>query len=856
MASNPLTSTLIDDGDLLDQLRLYGETNLPILPGQGSSNQKMTRSKRGAKVNYLNDSNRDIYLKKLNHYKAREKVVTNPSKQYLKTKGLGAGDKPIDIKRISNIYKINDDFELDGDDDIQEIEEIDCKDDVIELNKTEYVQVVNGCTSPLSMSDYDHNNSKIFNEEDDYVPSILSSTRAPSIGQAPIRSPNTQAKNYASQPTIKTPEQQKNALGYVKMKDRIELDETLSKYRMDIENILHNSVRRNRLNEGSAAARYLNDDVLNNYQKSPNSQKITYVPKAVNEPKAESTGIFKSLYSMFGKSEKSNTHSESHEGLRKRQTSYKNEQPNLPQLPSKAPKEPNSVFATVGSFISDAGLQIAKFLPYLVLILLTIVALQYFHLKLNTENSDLESSISTNIVEKISNDKYQTPASSGMDAQKTEQGLYCSDIKDTQCSETKQLLKEIIDYLRQRAGAVECSSSTSKTSIDDLGKIHFAEKCVHLNEIMDYLIDKRGLIKNPELNKNIAVSSILSAISKNPHWRVILLNESFQEVNETDSVTYLVSMVSSKSFMCRLKELVYFIYVRAMIFVLAIVALLLCYFIFKVYMKNREAKDKEYYDLITKVTGMVEKQYELSLMDPANIKPYIAISHIYDSLVDPSERAAKKQLWNKVVAFIQDHESRIHLETQFISGEETHVWKWIGAKHDTILKNKYKNTGIGLANSTMINPENNKQNMPAPPVPPRQVEPVQPNGWQGSAFNNSEKLVYSPTPCLKIRNMFDLEEFDKDRLLPSKIHNDILEKCMINNMNKTIYHIACDKKSREGCTYIKCASNDAAGLVYQALNGTWYNGKLLNVKFLRSDRYLERFPDSISYNQPIKLIKL
>lgn len=138
------------------------------------------------------------------------------------------------------------------------------------------------------------------------------------------------------------------------------------------------------------------------------------------------------------------------------------------------------------------------------------------------------------------------------------------------------------------------------------------------------------------------------------------------------------------------------------------------------------------------------------------------------------------------------------------------------------------------------------------------VESVQTTGWQGSAFNRkpqSEKLVCSPTPCLKVRNMFELDELDRDRYLPHKIHNSILDKCNVNNINKTILHIACDKKSREGCVYIKCASNDAAGLVYTALNGIWYNGKLLNVKFLRSDRYVERFPESIGYNQPIKPIK-
>ena len=174
---------------------------------------------------------------------------------------------------------------------------------------------------------------------------------------------------------------------------------------------------------------------------------------------------------------------------------------------------------------------------------------------------------------------------------------------------------------------------------------------------------------------------------------------------------------------------------------------------------------------------------------------------------------------------------------------------------------------MGLPNSAMLNPDKNINNfasnnsyninsMGGAPLTQDRVEQVQPNGWQGSAFNRSEKLNYSPTPCLKIRNMFDLDEFEKDRKLPMKIHNDILEKCMINSMNRTILHIACDKKSKEGCVYVKCNSNDGAGKAYEALNGTWYNGKLLNVKFLRSDRYLERFPESIGFNQPIKPLNI
>jgi membrane protein Man1 len=139
------------------------------------------------------------------------------------------------------------------------------------------------------------------------------------------------------------------------------------------------------------------------------------------------------------------------------------------------------------------------------------------------------------------------------------------------------------------------------------------------------------------------------------------------------------------------------------------------------------------------------------------------------------------------------------------------------------------------------------------------------SAWQGDAFNRSEKLVHSPTPCLKIRNMFDFSMIDADPLCTYRIHNDILEKCCASRnphtnklviLNNSILHISCDKKSKEGCVYVKCSSNEAAGRAYQALNGTWYNGKLLTVKFLRNDRYLERFPESINATKPLQQIQI
>ena len=158
-----LTSTLIDDESLIEELKRYGEKNLPTLPQPGSRK----------KTNQLNDQNREIYLKKLNHYKAREKAESNPSKQYIKQQlqttqidtsvsGKRTSTRlrsPNTIKseassnyqsqsngRTNNRHHHDDDDEDDEDDDIIEIDAT--------QNTSEYVQVSNAYTSPLSASRY------------------------------------------------------------------------------------------------------------------------------------------------------------------------------------------------------------------------------------------------------------------------------------------------------------------------------------------------------------------------------------------------------------------------------------------------------------------------------------------------------------------------------------------------------------------------------------------------------------------------------------------------------------------------------------------------------------------------------
>ena len=162
-----LMSTIIDDDELIDELRRYGEKNLPSVgaaTSSGTNSRKKTSSAAAAAAAanlQLTDQNREILMKKLNHYKAREKIETNPSKQYLKQNNLR---KSLDAKRISNIYRQYDETDEVPDDDIIEIDS--------KNTTSEYVQVNNANTSPLSNSDYPDMHSN----DDYYSSAILSST--------------------------------------------------------------------------------------------------------------------------------------------------------------------------------------------------------------------------------------------------------------------------------------------------------------------------------------------------------------------------------------------------------------------------------------------------------------------------------------------------------------------------------------------------------------------------------------------------------------------------------------------------------------------------------------------------------
>lgn len=212
----------------------------------------------------------------------------------------------------------------------------------------------------------------------------------------------------------------------------------------------------------------------------------------------------------------------------------------------------------------------------------------------------------------------------------------------------------------------------------------------------------------------------------------------------------------------------------------------------------QERNRKEVFRLVESIIELLSNHQQSAGEDN-----YLAISHVRDQLIPPYQRQRMGGAWAAAVKYLEENESRVRAEIQEVAGEECRVWRWLPS------------------------PRSNGR---------RKV-------WQGQAFETIEgsvnSLSCSPTPCLKIRHMFDPDTEVGDEWV-TRVQDAILEKCE----GIKVLHIAVDKNSREGCVYLKCSSPEEAGRAYRALHGSWFDSKLVTVKYLRLERYYERFPEA------------
>ncbi|XP_050021458.1 inner nuclear membrane protein Man1 [Alexandromys fortis] len=368
-------------------------------------------------------------------------------------------------------------------------------------------------------------------------------------------------------------------------------------------------------------------------------------------------------------------------------------------------------------------------------------------------------------------------------------------IQESERNLLMSILYRLHDRLAQLAGDHECGSSS--------------QRMLSVQEAAAYLKDL-----DPEY-EDVFNTSLLWILKngKDVGIRCIGYGPEEELANITD-VQFLQSTRPQMPFWCRFRRA--FITVTHRLLLLCLGVVMVC--VVLRYMKYRWTKEEEetrqMYDMVVKIIDVLRSHNE-ACQENKDLQPYMPIPHVRDSLIQPQDRKKMKKVWDRAVDFLAANESRVRTETRRIGGADFLVWRWIqpSASCDKIL------------------------------VIPSKV-------WQGQAFHLDRRNSppNSLTPCLKIRNMFDpvMEIGDQWHLA---IQEAILEKCSDND---GIVHIAVDKNSREGCVYVKCLSPEYAGKAFKALHGSWFDGKLVTVKYLRLDRYHHRFPQALTCNTPLK----
>lgn len=305
----------------------------------------------------------------------------------------------------------------------------------------------------------------------------------------------------------------------------------------------------------------------------------------------------------------------------------------------------------------------------------------------------------------------------------------------------------------------------------------------------------------------------LQLILDNPDWNLRLFNNISEMTHDNRSVAWIDASVSAKPILCRIKEAVSCLAYLSLLISLAIGGLMIAYFIVRQRWRREEEETRLMYQFVEKIIDILREHHEASKTEK-NLLPYLPIPHVRDMLIPPTDRQKKFKAWNRAVRFLSANESRIRVESQRIAGEDFEVWRWIH-----IATPKPHSPKLSLSGT-----KHGKY-------------------WQGQAFENFQSAVnppvISPTPCLKIRNMFDpdIETEDGWHVM---IEDAILEKCIENGAG--VVHIAVDKSSSEGCVYVKCDTHSSAGLAFRSLHGCWFDGRLVAVKYLTLKRYHQRFP--------------
>ncbi|XP_062553661.1 inner nuclear membrane protein Man1 [Armigeres subalbatus] len=382
----------------------------------------------------------------------------------------------------------------------------------------------------------------------------------------------------------------------------------------------------------------------------------------------------------------------------------------------------------------------------------------------------------------------------------TRYDLCDSTIKDTNKCVSQSELEAALELLKVVGSELKSQAVHSKCVDSNV------PYWISANEVLKLAKEHSPNILIPQLAKHLHTMEYL--IDRNPQWGI---NHCDQDGNEIDFLevirrrptksNYFAILRPKLPFTCMLYNKFHtFFVIIGVLGLVGIITYLVNYFLkFVIYVK--EKRKNQVNVLISEIIQAVS-QAANEQSDEAGV---VVVNHLRDRLITLDNRKKLEWAWVEALQFLEQNESRIQFEVGNRGGEDFKMMRWIDI--------------APLPSTTRPVPGGAKK-------------------WQSPAFDNTNKIPDPPTPCLKIRQMFDKYEVN-DPNLKTIVQDAILEKV---GVRCKIYDIQLDRSSC--CVYVRCASAKDAGIVHDEINGWWFDNRLVSIKFLRLERFLVRFPRS------------
>ncbi|XP_073522612.1 LEM domain-containing protein 2 isoform X2 [Phyllobates terribilis] len=245
----------------------------------------------------------------------------------------------------------------------------------------------------------------------------------------------------------------------------------------------------------------------------------------------------------------------------------------------------------------------------------------------------------------------------------------CEGRKDPFCKAqqkeiTLQILSELYDFLSLEAGRFECGNPSGLSS-----------KCIPITRAKAHVMNVSGYTAD-------RFDAALEWLLRNDtHLGIWAKAEDTEELVTVRADVFCVESSRPRlGIVCRLRNALYTAISNLFLALLGIFMLWLILIFLRYHWQSLEEEEKQMFALVDKIIGIV-KHHHMDWILQREQNPYLVISHVRDSLIEPKDRKHLKSVWDRAVQFVEN-DSRVRTESQRVAGADLMVWRWTQSRKE------------------------------------------------------------------------------------------------------------------------------------------------------------------------------